>query len=132
MEAAVSAALCTFESFDCDYYTEIFVKFEEDLPIYSSEYDDYMEAKKKEWDEICEKQVNDRYEQILSDAQKELADAREELAEQKADVEEQLKDAKTELTDAEKQLEEGNKELAEAKKELEQRQQQLDQKEQPV
>ena len=97
------------ESFDCDYYTEIFVKFEEDLPIYSSEYDDYMEAKKKEWDEICEKQVNDRYEQILSDAQKELADAREELAEQKADVEEQLKDAKTELTDAEKQLEEGNK-----------------------
>lgn len=120
------------ESFDCDYYTEIFVKFEEDLPIYSSEYDDYMEAKKKEWDEICEKQVNDRYEQILSDAQKELADAREELAEQKADVEEQLKDAKTELTDAEKQLEEGNKELAEAKKELEQRQQQLDQKEQEL
>ena len=97
------------ESFDCDYYTEIFVKFEEDLPVYSSEYDDYMKTKKKEWDEICEKRVNDRYEQILSDAQKELADAREELAEQKADAEVQLKDAKTELTDAEKPLQSGDR-----------------------
>lgn len=74
------------ESFDCDYYTEIFVKFEEDLPIYSSEYDDYMEEKKKEWDEICKKQVNDRYEQILSDAQKELADAKKQLEEGKKEI----------------------------------------------
>lgn len=74
------------ESFDCDYYTEIFVKFEEDLPIYSSEYDDYMEEKKKEWDEICRRQVNDRYEQILSDAQKELADAKKQLEEGKKEI----------------------------------------------
>ena len=37
------------EGFSMDYYTEIFVKFDEDLMIYSDAYHNYIEEKDVLW-----------------------------------------------------------------------------------
>ncbi|MBQ9199934.1 MAG: ABC transporter permease [Lachnospiraceae bacterium] len=38
------------EAFKSNIYTEIFVKFDQDYPIYSEEYSDYMQKKKDTWE----------------------------------------------------------------------------------
>lgn len=63
------------DAFDCNYYTEVFIKLHQDLQIYSADYEDYMETASDTWDTICEERVNKRYQEILEDAQRELAAA---------------------------------------------------------
>lgn len=53
------------DAFDCEYYTEVFVKLDQDFQIYSTEYEDYMEAASDTWETICEERVNKRYQGIL-------------------------------------------------------------------
>jgi putative ABC transport system permease protein len=52
-------------AFDLDYYTDVFVKFDEDFELYSDEYDNFMDEKETEWDEICKEQVEESYKQLL-------------------------------------------------------------------
>lgn len=106
------------EAFDCDYYTEVFIKFDHDYEIYSDEYEDFMDAKENEWEEICKDRVDIRYEEILTEANDKLSDAREELDTQKADAEKELADALEELTDADRQIADGKQELSDAKESL--------------
>ncbi|MGN1147143.1 MAG: FtsX-like permease family protein [Lachnospiraceae bacterium] len=104
--------------FSMEYYTEIFVKFDEDYPIYSDEYDSYMEEKEALWEEYCEAQGERRYQAILADANAELADAEKELADKKAEAEQELADAKQELTDADNEIADGEEKLADGEKEI--------------
>lgn len=106
------------EGFATDYYTEIYVKFKEDYPIYSKEYDAYIEEKDPLWETYCEEQGERRYQAIVADAEEELADAEEELAEEKADAQKELADAEKELTDAEEELAEGEEKLKDGEKEI--------------
>lgn len=106
------------EGFATDYYTEIYVKFEEDYPIYSKEYDAYMEEKEPLWETYCEEQGERRYQAIVADAEEELAEAEEELAEEKADALKELADAEKELTEAEEELAEGEEKLKDGEKEI--------------
>lgn len=114
------------EGFDVDYYTEIFVKFDEDLAIYSDEYESYMDAKEAEWETLCESLAMDRYQDIKTEAEEELADAEQELSDKKAEAEEELADAEQELKDGEAELADGEEQLADAKKELEDKEKELD------
>lgn len=113
------------EGFDCDYYTEIFVKFDSDLPIYSEEYDSYIEKKEDKWDELCKLRVDERFSGIVADAQTEIDDAKEELDTEKADAKEELSDAEQELLDAEAEVEEGKEEITKVLEDLEQAEQEL-------
>lgn len=106
------------EGFATDYYTEIYVKFEEDYPIYSKEYDAYIDEKNKIWETYCEEQGERRYQAIVADAEEELAEAEEELAEEKADALKELADAEKELTEAEEELAEGEEKLKDGEKEI--------------
>jgi len=106
------------EGFDTEYYTEIYVKFDEDYPIYSKEYDAYMEEKEKLWETYCEEQGERRYQAIVADAEEELADAQKELAEEKAEAEKELADAKKELAEAEEELADGEEKLKDGEKEI--------------
>lgn len=106
------------EGFATDYYTEIYVKFEEDYPIYSKEYDAYIEEKEPLWETYCEEQGERRYQAIVADAEEELAEAEEELAEEKADALKELADAEKELTEAEEELAEGEEKLKDGEKEI--------------
>lgn len=53
------------EVFNCDYYTDVFVCFEEDYALYSDEYGDFIDEKKDAWDSICEERVTKRYQDLL-------------------------------------------------------------------
>ncbi|MCM1183219.1 MAG: hypothetical protein NC337_07580 [Roseburia sp.] len=106
------------EGFATEYYTEIFVKFDTDAPIFSEEYDAYMEAREAEWEDYCKAQGARRYHAILAEAEEKLADAETELAAQKADAEKELADARRELADAEAEIADGETQLAEAEQTL--------------
>ena len=106
------------DGFDVDYYTEIFVKFEEDFPIYSEEYKAYMDGKEDEWEAFCEELALDRYNEIKSDAEEEFSQAETELADKKAEAEEELADAEQELKDAEAEITDGEEQLKTAKEEI--------------
>lgn len=106
------------DGFQMDYYTEIFVKFDEDYPLYSEEYDVYMDEKEVRWEEYCEAQGERRYQAIITEAEEELSDAEQEFEEQKAEAEEELADAKNKLEDAEAEIADGEESIAEAEAEL--------------
>ncbi len=120
------------EGFATDYYTDIYVKFEEDAQVYSDEYDAYMDEREAQWETYCEEQGERRYQSIMTEAEEELADAEQELADEKAeakvelaDAKQELADAGTEITDGEKKLEDGERELADNKEVIAQKEREL-------
>ena len=117
------------EGFATEYYTEIYVKFEEDMPVYSDEYDAYMDEKESLWEDYCEEQGERRYQSIMAEAEEELADAEKELADEKADAEKELTDAEQELTDAEAEIADGEEQLSDGEQEIEDNKALLAQKE---
>lgn len=100
------------DAFDYDYYTEVFVRLDQDFPIYSTEYDEFMEKAEEAWEPVCEERVQSRYEEILEDANREIEDARKELAEKKADGEKELEDARKEIQDGEQEIRDGKEEIS--------------------
>ncbi len=113
------------EGFTTDYYTEVYVKLQEDMALYGEEYEAYVGRLTPEFEELARIAAENRYEELLADAQGELKDAKEELAEgeaeglqELADAERELADAKQKLTEAETDLADGRKQLAEGKAEL--------------
>lgn len=107
------------EGFASDAYTEVFVKLNEDFPLYSEEYDAYIDAKEPEWEAFLEELGDLRYENVIVEANEKLADAKKELAEGKEEGEEELRDAKEKLDEAAVEIEDGKQQLADAKAELE-------------
>lgn len=99
-------------AFDCDYYTEVFVKLNKDYQIYSDEYDDFIEQAQDKWEPVCETRVNKRYEELLAEANEKLNDAKKEFAEKKAEGEKELADALLEIQDGEKEIEDGKEEIS--------------------
>ena len=106
------------EGFATEYYTEIYVKFEENAPIYSDAYDAYMDKKESLWEDYCEEQGERRYQSIMAEAEEELADAEKELADEKTDAEKELADAEQELTDAEAEIADGEEQLSDGEQEI--------------
>lgn len=107
-----------YAGFDLDYYTEIYVKFAEDFPLYSDEYRDFLDEKSASWEAYASEAANMRYRRLLADAQGELDKARAEFDQEKADAEKELADAWAKLEDARIQLEDGQKQLEDARREL--------------
>ncbi len=106
------------EGFDCDAYTELYVKLTEDFTLYSDEYDTYIDGKEPEWEAFLEDLGKQRYENVILEANEKLADARQELADAKAEAEVELADAKKELDDAAAEIADGKQQIADAKAEI--------------
>ncbi|MCD7843906.1 MAG: ABC transporter permease [Clostridiales bacterium] len=103
------------EGFASEYYMEIYVTYTEDLELYSDEYDDAIDALSDDVEAAATQSVNQRVDDIISDAEQEIADGEQELADKKAEAEEELADAWAELEDARIQLEDARAELDDAK-----------------
>lgn len=119
-------------SLDLDYFTEIFIKFDQDFELYSEAYTAFLDGKEARWEELCRERADRRYRDILEEAETKLAEARAELEDKKAEAEAELEDAKTrledayaELTDGKEQIEDAQKQLADAKKEIADNEQKL-------
>lgn len=106
------------EGFEAEAYTEVYVKLNEDFPLYSEEYNDYIAGKQDEW-ELCMENIGAlRYENVLAEANQKLEDAKKELAEGKEEGEQKLRDAKAQLDQAALDIEDGKNQLEEAKEEI--------------
>ena len=53
------------EAFDCECYTDVYVRFDQDYALYDDAYDTYMDEKKDAWDAICHDRVTKRYQALL-------------------------------------------------------------------
>lgn len=106
------------EGFQLEYYTEIFVKFNEDFGIYTEEYDAFMEEKEALWETYCEEQGERRYQKIYSEAMEELTEAEQEFEEKRTEAETELKDAEAELMEAEADIADGEKKLADGEQKI--------------
>lgn len=99
--------------FDVEYYTDIYVKLDSDLEIYSDEYKDLIDAKEDEVQTALDEAADNRYDRIISDAYDELNDAKEEFENSKEDGATELADAKEELDSAKKQLDSAKAQIEE-------------------
>ena len=121
------------EGFDTDYYTEVFLRLDEDYEIYSDEYKAAAQELELWAEPLAEQAAQERYDRIISDAKAEIDDAkktlREETAEAKAELaeaEQELSDGQAELEDGRAALADGRGQIADAKAELSSRQAELD------
>ncbi len=120
------------DGFAMDYYTEIYVRFQQDNALYGDGYRDYIEDKKEIWEELVKKEGERRFLSVRAAAEKEIAESERELADKKAEGEAELEDAAGTLADARREFSEGEKafedagqELADGKETLEQKKREL-------
>ncbi|HKM34386.1 MAG TPA: FtsX-like permease family protein [Lachnospiraceae bacterium] len=106
------------DGFQMDYNTEIYVKFNEDFPIYSDAYKEYIEDREETWKTYCEEQAERRYQSILQDANEEYSEAEAKLETEKIKALKELSDAEKKLQDAETEIKIGEKQLSDAEKEI--------------
>ena len=116
------------DGFDTDYYTEIFVRLDQNDKIYSDVYKAKIEELKTWAEPIAEQEAQNRYDSLKADAQQKVDDAQKELRDQTADARTDLEEAKQKLTDGQKELADGKEQIADAKKQLQQAKQTLEQK----
>lgn len=119
----------TPEGFAEDYYTEIYVKFDADFPLYSEAYDAYMDECEAEWETLTQEAADRRFRRIVQEADEEIASAEAELEQQRADAQTELTSAREELEEGEQKLSQGESQLAEARSTLEGGRQELADKE---
>ena len=107
-----------YEGFHVDFYSEIYVKFTDDFPLYSEEYQDFLKEKETVWEAYAEEAAHLSYEGIQGEAASQLSDAKAELEKEKAETEADLADVAEQLSDAKRQLSDGEAQLLDAKEEL--------------
>lgn len=116
------------DGFDTDYYTELFVRLDQNDRIYSDAYKAKIEDLKTWAEPIAEQEAQNRYDSLKADAQQKVDDAQKELRDQTADARTDLEEAKQKLTDGQKELADGKEQIADARKQLQQAKQTLAQK----
>lgn len=114
------------DGFDFEYYTELYVTCTDEFPLYSDDYDDYINTFSDTVEAAATASVNARFDRLTSDGKAEISDAENELNDKKAEAETELADAKTQLDDAKETITSGETELADAKKQLDDAKAQLD------
>ena len=106
------------EGFDVDYFTEIYVKFEQNHDLYSEAYDSLIAEKTSVWETLAGEAALERYQDIVAAAETELAEGRGGLEENRTQGEEELAEAARTLAEAEEQLADGEIALADAQMEI--------------
>ncbi|MBP5581877.1 MAG: FtsX-like permease family protein [Ruminococcus sp.] len=103
------------EAFDLDVYTEVYVRFEQDMEIYSDEYEAFMDGRDKQWEEYCHERADMRFDRLYSEAEDKLRDGRKELEKNRKDGQEKLDKAKSDLDSGKAQLDEQLSQLEQIK-----------------
>ncbi len=106
------------EAYDSEAYTEVYIKFNEDYPIHSDAYNEFIEDKEADWELILKDAADRRAEDIREDADDQLEEARRELETEKAKVEKELEDAKKQIEEGKEQIEAAKEQIREGWKEL--------------
>ncbi len=114
------------ESFDLDYYTDIYVTIPGDHEIYSEEYNEALDQMAEYIEPLLKPIAMERYTTFLADAEKSYQEGVEEYQDGLAKYEDgkrqserELMAAEQQLTDAEAALARGQEQLADGQKQLE-------------
>lgn len=111
------------EVFDCDYFTEIYLTTDMgDYDLYTDEYKDGIEAEEDELKDIIEKRANNRYDDLVNDANEEIDDAQKKLDDANDEIkenEDKIKDAEEEIADGKEKIDEGYSKLKKSEDDLE-------------
>ena len=108
------------EDFDQEVFTQIYIRAHgvDQVTSYTDAYDRLIEKLQDKVEGIQAERCQIRYEDVMTEAEKELADAEKELSDGKKEAEEELADARKELEDGEKEYSDGKKEYEDGKKQL--------------
>lgn len=116
-------------AFDMEYFTDVFVCMDRDMPLYSAAYEDFMEERRQGMEEAAQAAALERYESVTAEAREKLEEARKELETARAEGNEKLSEARAELETAEQELRSGEQELEKGRRRLEEARDILAQKE---
>ena len=106
------------EGLDTEIFTEIYVVMEGSAEIFSGEYDRQREEERPILEEALDRRAEERFQEVLTEAEEEYADAEEEFLEGKRTYQEERRDAEAELDEALTTLEDSKRKLDEAGEEL--------------
>lgn len=127
------------QDFKLEYYTDLYVtvKGARALNSFGDEYDQLMADTQDELEEIGDVRAQERYDEIVSEAQQEIDDAQRELEDGQQEFDDKMQEAQQEIDDAQQEIDDGwqeyedaedafqsqmseaEKQLSDAKKELE-------------
>lgn len=106
------------DSFDTDYYTQLYVTLESGGEPFSQEKEDNLDAAEDSMKALAETVTAARRETAMADAQEELDEKKQEYEENLAKYEDEKAKAERELDKAENKLDKGQKQLNSAKKKV--------------
>ena len=106
------------DAFDFEYYSEVYLGYNNSPVPYSDEYEAWADAKADELEPVLDQIIMQRFAGLIEDNKEEIDDAQAEFDQEQSDAKEDLADAKVELDDALKELEDGQKEYDDGVAEL--------------
>lgn len=110
------------DAFTVDYVTEIYVKFQQDYPLYSDDYESFLAGRETQWKTLVKEAGHMRYLEMpamIEKGEKELREKSAQAQEKLEEAREELENASKEIADNEQKLSDGRKELDDGRKELE-------------
>lgn len=101
------------DEFSLPVYTDVYVTVEgaKDVNTYHEEYDDILDPVKEKLQDVGEIRADERYKEIVDEANEELNKGKEELKEAEEKLQAELEKAEKDLEQARKKLEDGEREL---------------------
>lgn len=106
------------EAFNTEYFTEVFIRFDNDSQMYSDEYDKFIENKNDSWETISEDIALKHHNSLMDEANAEISDAKAELEKNRAEGQAELDKSAKEIADGKNQLAASKSELDSAKVDL--------------
>ncbi len=106
------------EAFKTEYFTEVFIRFDNDSQMYSDEYNKFIENKNDSWETISEDIALKHHNSLMDEANAEISDAKAELEKNRAEGQAELDKSAMEIADGKNQLAASKSELDSAKADL--------------
>ncbi len=113
------------DGFDTDYYTSVFLRLDQNYPIYSDAYNDLIADTTDRIQKTADQQAQRRYRQIVSDAEAELAEGQQEYDENYEKFQSEKADAQAQLSSSYQQIISGQNQLDTQLSQLQQQKQEL-------
>lgn len=106
------------DTFDVDYYTNLYLKLNGDQPALSEEHEDYLKAEEDSMKDLAEAVTSGRRETAQKEAQEELDEKKQEYEDNLAKYESEKANAEKKLDKAENKINAGEKTIKKTRKQL--------------
>ena len=106
------------DTFDVDYYTNLYLKLNGDQPALSEEHEDYLKAEEDSMKDLAEAVTSGRRETAQKEAQEELDEKKQEYEDNLAKYEREKANAEKKIDKAEDKIDAGEKKIKKTRKQL--------------